>query len=212
MKMSNTQEEHLRRVIRDAMAIDPLISSRAMVDLVEKKTNRPIGRVYVMKLMRKVSGEIVVRADREQVEKKIAYLRERNRVICEELFRMAFPDPKLIPQPELIDRRKALEAIARIEANQAKLEMDFGLFERKLGTLGVEHRLKPLDEAALNDIVRTFQAWAEPPQMRKIERIRTIEAQATIITNEPPNAQPAKPSKQPSTIPAVSQAGLVATE
>lgn len=199
-------------MIRDAMAIDPLISSRAMVDLVEKKTNRPIGRVYVMKLMRKVSGEIVVRADREQVEKKIAYLRERNRVICEELFRMAFPDPKLIPQPELIDRRKALEAIARIEANQAKLEMDFGLFERKLGTLGVEHRLKPLDEAALNDIVRTFQAWAEPPQMRKIERIRTIEAQATIITNEPPNAQPAKPSKQPSTIPAVSQAGLVATE
>lgn len=212
MRQTKSQENHLRRVIRDAVAIDPLISSRSLQAVVEKKAGRFLSLNYVQKLMRKVDGELVMRADPQRVEKKIMYLRERNRVICEELFRMAFPPESSIEKPSVMDRRKALEAIARIEATQTKLEMDFGVFERHLGTLDHDHRLKAVDEQTLTDIITTFKAWAMPPEMRRIEAVRTIEGKVTIITNEPPKQEPKRTGKSREQIPVVTGTGLVKTE
>lgn len=207
-KVSDHKEARLRRIIRDAMAIDPLISMNGLQRAVEKKIGRPIDEVYLKKLVNKTTGEMVIVADREKVEERISYLRERNRIICDELLRMAFPDPNSPDQPGFIDRRKALESISNIEARQVKLEMDLGLFTRQLGTIEIEHRLKPIDETTLQTIVATFRAWSTPPQMRKIEAVRVVDAQPTIITNEPTNEQP-----RPITVAGVvTGAGLVPTE
>ncbi len=218
-KYTETQEDRMRKVIRDAMAIDPLVTLRSLQSIVEKKLGRTITEKYIIKLKRKVKGELQVNGDRERYEDRIAYLRERNRIICEELFRIAFPDPNAVgDRPGVTERRKALEAIARIEASEVKLEMDLGLFTRHLGQLDVDHRMKPLDDDTRSKIVSAFKAWHKQPQMRKIEPRQTITVKATTIPNEPTKQQPspgpatAKPAPIAQPIPRVTNAGLVPTE
>ncbi len=210
--ISEHKEFGLRRTIRDTLAVDPLISMNGLQRAIEKKINRPIDEVYLKKLVKKVTAEMVIISDREKVEERVSYLRERNRIICEELFRMAFPAPTMIPQPDIQDRRKALEAIARIEANQVKLEMDLGLFTRKLGTFEVEHRLKPIDEKTLENIMNTFKVWAEPPQMRKIERREAIEVQIKETPHEPTNNTTTSTTATTAIIPIATGARMVPTE
>jgi len=158
------------------------------------------------KLVKKVTGEMAVVADREKVEKRIQDLRESNRIIRDELLRMAFPPATMLNPPSVTDRRKALEAIARIEATQVKLEMDLGLFTRHIGELNVNHRLKPLDPEVRESIIKGFDNWGiHAPPTRRIElgNVKTIES--TQTTNGEPNPQPApesatisaKPKPQP---------------
>lgn len=211
--ISESKEAGLRRIIRDIMALDPIISMNGLQRAIQNKTGKPIDEVYLKKLVKKVTGEMAVIADREKVEERVMYLRERNRILCDELFRIAFPSPTLIPQPDFVDRRKAIEAISMIENRQVKLEMDLGIFTRQIGTINVDHRLKPIDEKTLEGIVATFKAWSTPPQMRKIEAREVVRAVPTHITNEPPNQQPspapvpARPA--PAIIPTSTGTGMV---
>lgn len=208
-KILDHQEAGLRRTIRDALAIDPLLTVTGVCKVVEAKIKRPVDPRYIKRLLKKVTGEMAVVADREKVEDRISYLRERNRIICDELFRMAFPGPNVVLQPSIIDRRKALEAIARIEANQAKLEMDFGLFTRELGRLNIDHRMKPLDEQTLGAISAAWKMWGPTPQMRKLESQPVLKVEAKVIKDEPANNTT---KRNDTTIPAVTRAGLVSTE
>jgi hypothetical protein len=187
-RVSETQEDYLKSVIRDAMAIDPLVTVRSLQKITEKKANRALSFEYIIKLQRKIRGEVKIRPDRERYENRLAFLRERNRIVCAELFRIAFPDPNSMDiKPGVTERRKALEAIFRIEKDMIKLEMDLGLFTRQLGTVEIEHRLKPIDDKTLENIMQTFKVWAEPPQMRKIERREPIEVQVKETPHEPAN-------------------------
>src|SRR5882724_9438355 len=126
-KITEHKEMALRRVIRDAMAIDPLITVSGLQRVVESKTGRPIDELYVKKLLRKVTGEMVIVADRERYEKRISQLRERNRILIDELLRIAY-NASTSPK----DKVNALGTIARIENAQVKLEMDLGLFTRHI--------------------------------------------------------------------------------
>lgn len=213
-KYSEIQEQRLRMVIRDAMAINPLITLSGLQQVTEKKAGRALSRDYIIKLQRKVRGEVQIRPDRERYEKRLAEVREKNRIIIDELFRIAFPDPNTPAhdKPGVIDRRKALETIARIIREEVKLEMDLGLFTKHLGQFDVEHRLKPLDDNTLNTIATTFKAWSTPPVMRKLEPKRIIEAQAKEIPNEPPKPPTTPNSAQPNAIPVTTGAGLVTSE
>jgi len=209
-KILDHQEASLRRIIRDALAIDPLLTVTGVCRVVEAKIKRQVDPRYIKRLIKKVTGEMAVVADREKVEDRISHLRERNRIICDELFRMAFPGPNAI-QPDIMDRRKALEAIARIEANQAKLEMDFGLFTRHLGELNVDHRMKPLDDQTLGAISAAWKMWGPTPQMRKLESTQPVlKVEAKVIKDEPASNTTTK--RNDTVIPAVTRAGLVATE
>ena len=187
-RVTEHQQAGLRRMIRDAMAIDPLISISGLQRALYKKLGREIDEVFMKKLVRKVTAEMVVVADREKVEQRISYLRERNRVICEELFRIAFPSETEMYRGDIKDRIKALQTISTIEARQIKLEMDLGLFTRQIGTLNINHRLKPMEADTLIQVSEVFRLWAEPPQMRKIEvrEVKAIEVipNSTINTNE----------------------------
>jgi len=83
MKVTDIQEDALRRTIRDARALDPLITLRTLQRVVEEKTGRSIGIHYVMKLVKKVDGEIKVRPDTEKIEARVAQMRENNRIVRE---------------------------------------------------------------------------------------------------------------------------------
>lgn len=213
-KYTETQEDRLKKVIRDAMAIDPLITIRSLQTVTEKKAGRALSFEYIIKLKRKIRGEVAIRPDLEKYENRLATLREKNRIVVEELLRIAFPDPNTpaSEKPGIIDRRKALESIARIEKDMIKLEMDLGLFTRHIGTIQVDHRLKPLDDDTRSNIIKAFEAWGIPQQMRQIEPQRIVTAEAKEIPNEPPKQQssPSVSGIQP--IPTTVGTGFVGAE
>ena len=199
-KVSYQKEARLRRIIRDAMAVDPFISIKSLMATIEKKTNRTIDDTYLSKLVKSVNAEMTVVADREKIEDRITYLRESNRIIRDELFRIAFPAVTDLNPPKPAERIRALELIAKIDNAQVKIEMDLGLFTRHLGTVDIDHHLKPPDEDIMKAVVGTFQSWGiAPPQTRKTEPQRMIEAKVEVLPEITKNDEP-KPKQEPTGI------------
>lgn len=216
-KVTEHKEAHLRRTIRDIMAVDPLISIRALQKAVEAKINRPIDFDYTRKLVKSVSREMAVIADQEKIEDRIGYLRETNRLIRNELFRIAFPSPTDLDKPNANQRIRALDLIAKIDRNQVQIEMDLGLYTRHLGQLDVELRAKPLDDQTRSRMIETWKQWFSVPiQPRKTALNSVIDVESTNIPHGPPKQQPSpesaqsKPREQP--VPVSTGTGLVPTE
>lgn len=210
-KVTDLQEQALRRVIRDARAIDPLISLRKLRDVVEEKTGRPVAFDYVWRLNKKVDGEIKVRPNTEKIEERVAQMRENNRIVREGLLKIAYPGPNALP-PKDSDKLRALELITKIDHSMAKIEMDFGIYTRKLGEIEVKHsHLHKIVDTRIDAITKAFENWGmAPPPMRKIE--------GQIVAEIKPND--AKPTNNKSTatpsgtniIPVVTGPGMVPTE
>lgn len=216
-KVSYHQEATLRRAIRDAMAFDPIISINALQKVLEKKLGRSLARPYISKLVKSISGEMAVVADREKVEERITYLRESNRIVREELLRIAFPAKDAPVTASFKDRVAALQAVARIDNMQIKIEMDLGLYTRHIGQLDIDQRSKPIDAQTLETIVTAFGAWAAPVAMRKVEITQSKIVKAEVIKNDNPKAPTNTPTapvaaKAPTGIPITANPGLVATE
>ncbi len=217
-RVSDSREAHLRRTIRDALAIDPLISMRSLHDVVEKKINAPIDRIYMTKLVKRVLREIEVRPETETIENRIAQLRESNRIVREGLLKIAYPGATSYVKDS--DKLRALELIGRMDNMQAKLEMDFGLYTRKLGEIDINHgtNIYRPDDDVYKTMVKAFENWGiAPPEMRKIEPKRIVNVESTNIPNEPTKPQPSAtpaPTATPSAtrIPITTIAGLVDTE
>ncbi len=207
-KVTHPQEEKLRRTIRDALALDPLITLVSLQNVIELQLKRPIGLPYLIKLKRKVHGEALAEVERSTVNDRVRQLRESYRVLIEGLRRIAYPSANDLEKPSITEKRKALEGIGRMESMLAKLEMDFGVFERQIGKVNIDHRLKPMSEDAMITSVRAFEAWGPVPQMRPIESKRIIDVKATEVKEEKKD-EPKPATKQPQSIPIVTGAGLV---
>lgn len=209
-KLTDVQEDALRRHIRDARALDPLISLKGLQRVLEARFNRTISINYVMKLSKKVDGEIIVRPDLEKIEWRVAQMRENNRIVREGLLKIAYPGPGALVADK--DKIKALDTIARIDHSMAKIEMDFGIYTRKLGEIGINDKRGGIDSERLQSIVKAFENWGvSPPQMRKIEAVSIVTVKSTQVTNDP-SIQPTTPPAGSNIIPAVTRAGLVVTE
>ena len=218
-KVTHEKEMHLRNIIRDAKAIQPLISLRDLQRIVEKKINRPVDLYYLSVLVKKIAKQVLTEVDRSTIEEKVSQMRERNRILIEELTRMAFSTATGPDFVSTMDRRKAIELIHRIETVQAKLEMDFGIFERHIGIVGIDHRLKPIDDDTRSNIIQAFKAWGiKAPPMRKIEPMSVITVKSKEVPHEQPttttkpNTAPATTKPKPQPLPRVTNAGLVPTE
>lgn len=209
-KVTDQQEQALRRVIRDARAIDPLISVRSLRDVVEAKTQRTVSLEYVWKLNKKVDGEIQVRPNNEKIEKKVGEMRENNRIVREALLKIAFPGQNSLP-PKDSDKIRALETITKIDHSMAKIEMDFGIYTRKLGEIDIKHsHTHTVVDGRIEAITKAFENWGmAPPEMRKVESSNII-----VEKNEPKptDNKPTAPPTGSKLIPVVTGAGLVSTE
>lgn len=209
-KIPDYQEESLRRHIRDARALDPLISLKGLQRVLETKFNRVISINFIVKLAKKVDGEVMIRPDNEKIEKRLAQMRESNRIVREGLLKIAYPGPGVMVADK--DKIKALDTIARIDHSMAKIEMDFGLYTRKLGEIDIHTKHSLMDPEKLESIVKAFSNWGKaPPEMRKIDPVRIL----SLKPVQTPHEQPNKPTTTPTSstnIATVTRAGLVDTE
>lgn len=199
--VSEHKEARLRRLIRDALAFDPIISLNGLRDVIQQKINAPVDLDYLRKLVKKVMGEVAVNADREKVEARIAQSRENNRILREALLKIAFPGPNTFTKDS--DKLRALELIAKIDHSMANIEKSFGLFNKNPGEIEEDKRLKPIEPEVLDNIVKAFENWGvAPPEMRKIEPQRIVNVESKNVPNEPTN-------KQPNSAPAASPAKII---
>ncbi len=173
MKKPRVQEDKIKRAIRDAIVIDPLISVAKLQDALFEKglrsaTNSPLHWHYVAKLRDKIHRQSIENVDRQQVSHRIAEMKERYRLVFERLIRIAFYSEDLkkegIPPPSHRDQISALREISRLDVSIFGAELDAGIFERHIGTLEIEKRNKPLPPELKAQMLKAFTNWGIIPR------------------------------------------------
>jgi hypothetical protein len=173
MKKLHPQEEKIMRAIRDSVVFDPLISITKLRDVLFDKnirtaTNEPLDWDYVKKLREKLHRQGIENVNRQQVVERVAEMKERCRVIYEQLIRIAFYTEDMkkdgMPPPSPRDRISALREMSKIDLAIFGVEMDAGIYERHLGTLELDKRNKPLPVEARELIRQAMINWGMVPK------------------------------------------------
>lgn len=197
-KVRTDVENVIRRQIRDAIAVDPLISINALTKVVSKRLNRDIDPEYVKKLLSKIDKEKTVALDRGTIEKKIIQLQEAFRSAGEKLLRIAhwsYDEKQPWDKgPSYKDQIAALRAFAYLQKVLFDAELDAGIYKRHIGNLEIERRNLPLPPDVENQILKSLYAWgvqmdfAEVEQGPRVIEVKQIENGGTeILTNESGN-------------------------
>ncbi len=172
MKKLPQQEEKIKRAIRDAVAVDPLLSVERLRDALFDKgfktaTNNPLDWEYVARLRKKIHRTAVETVRRQDVAERINEFKEKNRLVFDRLMRIAYYTDDLkkdgLPPPSYKDQIAALTAIVRLESMVFNAEFDAGIFERHIGTLEVEKRFKPLPPDLKMQMMIAFRNWGIIP-------------------------------------------------
>ena len=167
------QTDEIRKVVRDILARDPFISSRALQREVSNRLRVPVGRNYIMALVKKVNGELAYEAKHNpDVQDRVRQTMELFRVSREKLARIAFWNPEMarsdssmLFMPSYKHQIEAIKALAVIEKLGLEMEMDAGIYQRHLGT--IDHRAIPLPIDVKMQIWAAMEAWGfEMPMLR----------------------------------------------
>ncbi len=192
MKKPHTQEDKIKRVIRDAIVIDPLISVAKLQDALFDKgyktsSNNPLNWDYVAKLRAKIHRQSIENVDQQRVSARVAEMKERYRLVFERLIRIAFYSDDLkkegTPPPSFRDQISALREISRLDVAIFGAELDAGIFERHIGTLEIEKRNKPLPPELKTQMLKAFANWGIiPKEILHAEPTITIEpSRASVV-------------------------------
>lgn len=192
MKKPRTQEDKLKRAIRDAIVIDPLISVQRLQDALFEKgfrtsSNGALDWHYVAKMRDKVHRQSVENVDHQRVNERVAEMKERYRLVFERLIRIAFYSDELkkegVQPPSFRDQISALREISRLDVAIFGAELDAGIFERHIGTLEIEKRNKPLPPELKAQMLKAFTNWGIiPKEILHAEPTITIEpSRATVV-------------------------------
>ncbi len=190
-KIDTTKEAEVKREIRVALAINPMISSRRLQQELAKKGITSAGgglldHEYILKLIRKINGEARQDIQNSEIEGRMVETRERFKASFERLFKIAFWQWDYMNEgifmPETKDVIKALEVIMKMDIALIEAEMDAGIYKRNLGTLEIEKRNTPLTEDRKHAIMMAMKNWGLLPET-------TIQNATEQPTTEPAAAQ-----------------------
>lgn len=148
MRILPPVEEKIRRTIRDARALDPLITVSGLQKTLEKKLGRTFTRKYIAKLADKVARQALIDADRTQVEERLNQLRETHRLARERLLRILYWSPENslpgIKAPLPMDILEAAKNIVMLDIAVMKAEIDNGMYKKPIEERAKEVRYEPL--------------------------------------------------------------------
>jgi hypothetical protein len=157
MRIVPAIEAELRREIRDARALDPLISISALEQHLEKKFNRGFSYRYIAKLADKIARQTLMEADRTKIEERLAFTRENYRIIREQLMKIVCWQPDYRgKKPWHSEVTEAGKAIVAMDLAILKAEIDNGLYKRPLEVIAREIRYDPLPDEIRTVIIA---AW-----------------------------------------------------
>ena len=189
------KDTEVRRVIRDAQFLNPLISYRQLQKILEDRFKKSFDNKYVLNLRRKVHLEIRHELDQKKVGDRIGEYREFVRMAKESLLRIAHDE-----KSSNKDKKEAWATMGVLEKNLLEAEFDAGIYERKLGT--VDHKVILIDPARAAQMARAFQLWTlQGPQARKIEVRDAVTVETTDITAKAKMDDSGAKSRKPQPLP-----------
>lgn len=136
MKVILEKEEFLQNTIRNAIAVNPLVSIRRMQEIVKQNTGHSISDKYTTKLMKKIRRRAVIQSDRKLMNERLSEVRERFRVITDDLFRTIYWRPEFfidygLVNPSPKERLAAMKLLGQLELALFRAEVDTGVFENR---------------------------------------------------------------------------------
>lgn len=177
MKVLHQQEEYLRENVRDALALDPLITIRRLQKIIEHNTGRTISDKYLMRLLGKVRRQIIFESDRKKVSARIAEVRERYATLQKHLYHIIYWMPQYRPkygirEPKVSERINAIRTVAQMDLELLKAELDVGAYENRQAALTEMLREGLLPQELQEQVVGVFRAWKLRPSPVQTEVTR----------------------------------------
>lgn len=165
-------EDTIKRAIRDAKAIDPLITRDKLLDTLEKKFNHTFDHRYIAKLSDKVFRQVREEANHKAVEHRLTEIRETFRIGRSKLMQIIYWDSSntSMKQPFAEEVVKAVHALVQLDLAILNAELDAGLYRKDAETIKEELRYKPLPGEIREQIVLTYRRWGRLP-MLEVEEI-----------------------------------------
>ncbi|HEX3861282.1 MAG TPA: hypothetical protein VHY35_06270 [Stellaceae bacterium] len=158
MRIVPAIEAEIRREIRDARAVDPLISLMALEQRLEKKFNRGFSYKYVAKLADKVARQALIEADRTKIEERLAFTRENYRVVRDRLMKIiAWQPSDKGRRPYDEDVINAGKTIVGMDLAILKAEIDNGLYRRPMDAIVKDFQYEPLEPETRMVIIAAWQ-------------------------------------------------------
>lgn len=181
-KLANNVEGAIRRAIRDAYAIDPLIDGNALLKYLNDKFNRTFSWRYIQKMIRKADGDATPRLDKVRVATELKSINETTRIHIEMLTRISLGQQVGDrPAPKYAEMIMAARAIAILKKLQIDAMIDLGIFDKTLlPTLGPKSREIPAE--LIESMVETAKLWELPSDLTaQIDAGGTITVDTTIM-------------------------------
>ena len=170
MKKRNEIEQNIKLVIRDQIAINPIVSVRR-VQLVlheggfQTYQGKPLDWHYVAKLVRKIHNENIATLKFQDKSARLIILRERYRVITDKLLKIvfhdSFPSGPEQPAPSYQEQIAAANMLMRWDLALFYAERDAGVFNIQIEA--ENPRNKPLDPETRARIMTAFRNWGLVP-------------------------------------------------
>lgn len=165
------KEEILKTTIRNVIALNPLVSIRKMQELVDHNTGHLISDKYLARLMQKIRRQAIIESDRKKITERLAEVRERYRVLIEDLARTIYWKPEFLNQygtqlPSNKERIMAMKLLAQMELALFKVELDVGTFENKQLALNEMLKQGILPTELHEQVVGVFRSWRFDPEKR----------------------------------------------
>jgi hypothetical protein len=91
--VTRTYDDKIKRAIRDAVAVGPLLTLSALVEHLDDKFAHSFDPRYIKRLSNKVMGEMRTDLDRAKIEQRIKALKETHRIAREALLRIILWQP-----------------------------------------------------------------------------------------------------------------------
>jgi len=164
-KVPDYKASPIRRAIRSEMAKDPLVSSRQLHAILEKKGFH-IGEDFMLKLVHKVTSEIEYDANNTDLIARLSSTRERTILIIDRLMKIAFWEfdylGQGIAQPSLDHQLSAMRMIIDMDLALLRAELIGGIYTRKTGNTEDVQRLLA-DPTVKGQIIGALRAWRVSP-------------------------------------------------
>src|SRR3984893_8811670 len=133
MRIVPAIESEIRREIRDARAIDPLITVSALEERLEETFKRGFSYRYVAKLADKIARQSLIKADRTKIEERLNFTRENYRIVRERLMKIVNwkqgDDGRRQWSSEVTD---AAKTIVMLDLAILKAEIENGLYKKPI--------------------------------------------------------------------------------
>lgn len=164
MKILPEKEEFLKNRVRDVIALNPLVSIRRMQEILENRTGRSISDKYAAKLMHKVRRQAIIQSDRKKINERLSEIRERNRVLMEDLTRTIYWKPEFsklygLSFPSFKERLAAMKLLTQIESTLFRTELAAGVFEDRRAAIEEILRQKAIPIELQEKFIGVFRTW-----------------------------------------------------